>query len=114
MKIHELRVWPSTERHRREDELAWQLAELATDPVPVDADVIEMLANRIIDNASVAIASLERPSVAHARQQALAHLRDGGATLYGLPPVCRVSAEWASWANGTAVRELDYHDTYLA
>ena len=114
MKIHELRVWPSTERHRREDELAWQLAKLATDPVPVDADVIEMLANRIIDNASVAIASLERPSVAHARQQALAHLRDGGATLYGLPPACRVSAEWASWANGTAVRELDYHDTYLA
>ena len=70
MKIHELRVWPSTERHPREDELAWQLAELAIDPVPVDADVIEMLANRIIDNASVAIASLERPSVAHARQQA--------------------------------------------
>ena len=86
MKIHELRVWPSTERHRREDELAWQLAELATDPVPVDADVVEMLANRIIDNASVAIASLERPPVAHARQQALAHLRDGGATLFGLPP----------------------------
>ncbi len=26
----------------------------------------------------------------------------------------RVHAEWAAWANGTAVRELDYHDTFLA
>jgi len=25
-----------------------------------------------------------------------------------------VHAEWAAWANGTAVRELDYHDTFLA
>jgi 2-methylcitrate dehydratase len=114
MKIHELNVWPSAASHAREDELAWQLAELAVDPVPVEEAVIEMLGNRIIDNASVAIASLERGPVANARQQALAHPRSGGATLYGLPADCRVSAEWASWANGTAVRELDYHDTYLA
>ena len=25
-----------------------------------------------------------------------------------------VHAEWAAWVNGTAVRELDYHDTFLA
>ena len=25
-----------------------------------------------------------------------------------------MSAEWAAWANGVAVRELDYHDTFLA
>lgn len=25
-----------------------------------------------------------------------------------------MSPEWAAWANGTAVRELDFHDTYLA
>ena len=114
MKIHELNVWLSAASHAREDELAWQLAELAVDPVPVEEAVIEMLGNRIIDNASVATASLERGPVANARQQALAHPRVGGATLYGLPADCRVSAEWASWANGTAVRELDYHDTYLA
>lgn len=114
MKIHRLKVWPSAETHPREDELAWQFAELANDPVDVAPDVVEMIGNRIIDNASVAIASLERGPVANARQQALAHRREGGATLYGLAPDCRVSAEWASWANGTAVRELDYHDTYLA
>ena len=107
MKIHELNVWPSAASHDREDELAWQLAALAVDPVPVEEAVVEMLGNRIIDNASVAIASLERRPVTNARQQALAHPRVGGATLYGLPNDCRVSAEWASWANGTAVRELD-------
>ena len=24
------------------------------------------------------------------------------------------AAEWAAWANAVAVRELDYHDTFLA
>jgi 2-methylcitrate dehydratase len=52
--------------------------------------------------------------VARARAQARAHTRPGGATLYGLPGEERVHAEWAAWANATAVRELDFHDTYLA
>lgn len=34
--------------------------------------------------------------------------------MFGLPADIRVHAEWAAWANGTAVRELDYHDTFLA
>jgi 2-methylcitrate dehydratase len=45
---------------------------------------------------------------------ALAHPRPAGATLIGLPPETTVHAEWAAWANGTAVRELDFHDTFLA
>ncbi len=32
----------------------------------------------------------------------------------GCAPALRVHAEWAAWANGTAVRELDFHDTFLA
>jgi 2-methylcitrate dehydratase len=44
----------------------------------------------------------------------LAHPRAGGASLFGCGPDVRVHAEWAAWANGTAVRELDYHDTFLA
>lgn len=51
MKFHDLRVWRSAEPHAREEELAWQLTELASDPVAVDQDVIEMIGNRIIDNA---------------------------------------------------------------
>jgi 2-methylcitrate dehydratase len=73
-----------------------------------------MIINRVIDNASVAIASINRHPVVSARAQALAHPRAGGATVFGCGPDVRVHAEWAAWANGTAVRELDYHDTFLA
>lgn len=77
-------------------------------------DVSEMIVNRVIDNAAVAVAALNRGPVASARAMALCHPRDGGATVLGLPADLRLSAEWAAWANGTAVRELDYHDTFLA
>ena len=38
----------------------------------------------------------------------------GGATLFGVPSEQRFECEWAAWANGVAVRELDMHDTFLA
>jgi 2-methylcitrate dehydratase len=38
----------------------------------------------------------------------------GGATLFGVPSDQRFECEWAAWANGVAVRELDMHDTFLA
>jgi len=113
MLQHSVRVWPSAEVHPREDELAWKIAAVAADPVPVDADAAETVANRIVDNAAVAMASINRAPIRAARAQALAHPRPGGATLYGLPGETRVHAEWAAWANGISVRELDYHDTFL-
>jgi 2-methylcitrate dehydratase len=73
-----------------------------------------MVINRVMDNASVAIAAINRTPVANARSQALAHPREGGATIFGLPSGQRFQAQWAAWANGTAVRELDMHDTFLA
>ena len=60
------------------------------------------------------MASVNRHSVMSARAEALAHRRKGGATVFGMGPDVRVHAEWAAWANGTAVRELDFHDTFLA
>ncbi|MGI9382315.1 MAG: MmgE/PrpD family protein, partial [Methyloligellaceae bacterium] len=63
---------------------------------------------------AVAMAALNRSAPATARAQALAHRRVGGATLFGALCDITVSAEWAAWANGTAVRELDFHDTFLA
>src|SRR4051812_7636193 len=104
------------------------MAEVAADPVEVDADVTEMVINRVIDNAAVAAASLTRRPVISARAQALAHPIPGrqleeltetvehpqdGSTVFGEKPSARVSPEWAAWANGVAVRELDYHDTFL-
>ncbi|MGI4744761.1 MAG: MmgE/PrpD family protein [Janthinobacterium lividum] len=114
MIVHDVRVHPESDRLQREDQLAWKIAAVASDPVAVEADVTEMIINRLIDNASVAIASVNRHPVVTARDQALAHARPGGATVFGLGPDVRVHAEWAAWANGTAVRELDYHDTFLA
>ena len=58
MKIHDVRTYKSAEKLAREDQLAWKIAEVAADPVAVDADVTDMIINRIIDNASVAAASV--------------------------------------------------------
>jgi 2-methylcitrate dehydratase len=112
-----VRVSRSEELLPRESQLAWRIAEVATDPVEVTADVADMIVNRVIDNASVAAASLARRPVVSARSQALAHPPSSGgagATVFGEAPERRVSPEWAAWANGVAVRELDFHDTFLA
>ncbi|WP_405059472.1 MmgE/PrpD family protein [Kribbella sp. NBC_01505] len=111
---HDVRVHPSSDRLARTDQLAWKLAEVAADPVEVTADVADMVINRIIDNASVAVASVNRQPVVAARGQALAHPHARGAAVIGTAADVRVSPEWAAWANGAAVRELDYHDTFLA
>ena len=114
MKQHEVRVRPSKEHLPREDQLAWKIAAVAADKVPVEKDVAAMIVNRIIDNAAVAIAAINRSPAVSARDAALGHPRRDGATLFGAPASRRVSPEWAAWANGTAVRELDMHDTFLA
>jgi len=114
---HHLRVYKSEEPLAREDQLAYKIALVAADPVEVDADVADMIINRIIDNAAVAAASLTRAPVSAARQQALDHavsIGGRGATVFGCALDRRTSPEWAAWANGVAVRELDYHDTFLA
>jgi hypothetical protein len=109
MRDHEVRVQEPGERFPRERELAWRLAEVAADPVPVEPEVAEQAANRVLDDVAVAVAALDRDPPAAARAQALAHPCPGGATVLGLGPGTRVAAEWAAWANGTAVRELDFH-----
>ncbi len=114
MITHAVRAHRSKDNLKREDQLAWKFAELAADPVAVDAEATGMIVNRIIDNASVAIASLNRSPIKSARAMAQAHARKGGATLFGAAGDQTVCAEWAAWANGTAVRELDFHDTFLA
>ena len=111
---HEVRTYPSSARLAREEQLAWKLAVVATDPVEVPADVTEMVVNRVIDDAAVAAASLARRPVRAARDQALRHPAMPGAVVWGAAADRRISPEWAAWANGVAVRELDFHDTFLA
>jgi 2-methylcitrate dehydratase len=111
---HTVKVALSADNLARKDQLAWKIAEVAADLVPVSNEVTEMVINRIIDNAGVSAASVRRGPVVHARAQAIAHPSKPGSTVFGAPPSLRVSPEWAAWANGVAVRELDFHDTFLA
>ncbi|ORL16072.1 2-methylcitrate dehydratase PrpD [Prescottella equi] len=112
MKTHPVRTRLSAENFPKHEHLAWKIAEVATDAVEVPADTAEMIVNRIIDNAAVAAASVTRRPVANARAQALAHPYAPGSTVFGVGGT--FSPEWAAWANGVAVRELDFHDTFLA
>ncbi|MCD7053147.1 MmgE/PrpD family protein [Rhodococcus sp. BH2-1] len=112
MKTYSVRTRRSAEEFPKSEHLAWKIAEIATDPVEVPADTSEMIVNRIIDNAAVAAASVTRRPVANARAQALAHPYGPGSTVFGVGGT--FSPEWAAWANGVAVRELDFHDTFLA
>ena len=114
MITHTVRVHPSADSLPREEQLAWKIAEVAAGAGSPDKDVVALIGCRVVDNAGVALAAIDRTPVAAARAMALAHPRPGGATLFGLPADTRVGAEWAAWANATAVRELDFHDTFLA
>ena len=114
MIIHKVKVYPSKKHLPKKKQLAWKLAEISSDNAKLNKKSIEMVINRIIDNASVAIASLNRKSVVSSRKMALRHPKKNGATLFGVNSKKKFDCEWAAWANGTAVRELDFHDTFLA
>ena len=55
-----VKVHPSKANLKKKDQLAWKIAEIASDKAKhlINKDAVEMVINRIIDNASVAIASL--------------------------------------------------------
>jgi 2-methylcitrate dehydratase len=125
--MHTVRVHRSDENLAREDQLAWKIAAVATERVDPGDEVVAMVINRVIDNAAVAVASLGRDPVVAARGQAEDHPSHGadaspttstnphvsrGATVMGIPG--RFAPEWAAWANAVAVRELDFHDTFLS
>lgn len=112
MLDHQVRTHAPGEVLPREQQLAHKLAAVATDPAPVPDDTTDMVINRVIDDAAVAAAALAHRPVRTAREQALRHPATPGATVLGTASRC--SPEWAAWANGVAVRELDLHDTYLA
>ncbi len=114
VKFHTVKVYNSKTPLAKTDQLAWKIASVACQKTAIENDVAEMVINRLIDNAAVAVAALNRLPVANARSQALAHPRKNGATVFGLSADQHFDAEWASWANSAAVRELDFHDTFLA
>ena len=68
-----VKTHPSSANLKKEDQLAWKIAEIASDSSKLNGEAIDMVINRIIDNASVAIASFNRKPVVSAREMALAH-----------------------------------------
>ncbi len=94
-------------------QLAYRLAQVAAARAPLEDDAVARVIDRVIDDAAVALAAIDRHPVASARAQALAHPRERGATIWGAGDR-RYECEWAAWANAVAVRELDFHDTFLA
>ncbi len=114
MILHKVKVYPSKKKLAKRNQLAWKIAEIASDNAKLNKDSIEMVINRIIDNASVAIASINRKSVISSREMAVKHPKKNGATLFGISSKLNYDCEWAAWSNGTAVRELDFHDTFLS
>ena len=114
MRNIKVKVYPSALKLKKQEQLAWKIAEIASDKAIINEEAADMVINRIIDNASVAIASFNRKPVVSAREMALAHPRKDGSTVFGISSKKKFDCEWAAWANGTAVRELDYHDTFLA
>src|ERR1700738_4156355 len=57
MKEHHVRVSHAPENLAREEQLAWKLARVAVDAAPLDPETSEMIINRVLDNAGVAIAA---------------------------------------------------------
>ena len=84
MQEIKVKTHPSSALLKKEDQLAWKIAEIAADKSRPSAETIEMVINRIIDNASVAIASFNRKPVVSARNMALSHPRKNGANIFGL------------------------------
>ena len=96
-----VKVHPSKANLKKKEQLAWKIAEISSDKAKLNKEAIEMVINRIIDNASVAIASYNRKPVVSARQMALAHPRKNGANVFGLNPKVKVDCESVSYTHLT-------------
>ena len=50
MIIHTVKVFPSKIKLNKKNQLAWKLAEVASDNTKLNKKSIEMVINRVIDN----------------------------------------------------------------
>ncbi|MBI5032613.1 MAG: MmgE/PrpD family protein [Chloroflexi bacterium] len=76
------------------------------------ADTIHEVKRRIIDSLGVMCAAINDDSPTAARMYAEQYPLQDGATIFG--STVRANPETAGFANGVAVRYLDFNDTYLS
>lgn len=116
MKIHVVKAEKKSGDLRKEDQLAYKIADIAVKAkdVPLDADAVDMAKCRLIDNAAISLGAINQYAVAVARDKALSSEGTGKATIYGIPAERTFDPSRAAFANAVAVRYLDQDDTYLA
>jgi 2-methylcitrate dehydratase len=116
MKTHIVKAEKRSGGLKKEDQLAWKIALLAarTKDSDLPAETVDMVKNRIIDNAAIALAAVNEHAVVVARDKALAARGAGKATLYGLLQKETFGPREAAFVNAVAVRFRDQDDTYLA
>lgn len=116
MKIHTVKAEKKSGDLKKQDQLAWKLAEIAVKAkdVPLDPESVEMVKCRFIDNAAISIGAINQQAVMVARDKAMSSEGTGKATIYGLDPARTFDPSRAAFANAVAVRFLDQDDTYLA
>ena len=59
MRNIKVKVHPSASKLKKKDQLAWKIAEIASDKAKLNEEAIDMVINIIIDHASVAISSFK-------------------------------------------------------
>ena len=87
-------------------------AAYATQPFVVPADTLHEVKRRIIDSIGVMCAAKHNDAPTAARAYAEAYPLENGATIFASTQ--RTPPEVAGFANGVAVRYLDFNDTYLS
>jgi 2-methylcitrate dehydratase len=90
--------------------LAGYASSVAADGLP--EETVHEVKRRVIDSIGVAVAGLDGDAPAAARAYAAELPDPSGATIWG--SALRANPEVAGFANGIAVRYLDFNDTYLS
>ena len=114
MKSYTIKLQKPGTNLEKENQLAWLIANMAAENWNLNKEISDMVGNRIIDNAGVAIAALNNEAVKIARAQAMKFENNSGSTIFGLDHNKKYDCQWAAWANAVAVRELDFHDNIMA
>ena len=60
MKRYPIKIQQPGQKLKKEEQLAWRIASMASQDWDLTNAITEMVGNRIIDNAGVAIAALNR------------------------------------------------------
>jgi 2-methylcitrate dehydratase len=84
MKKFNINIQQPGEKLKKENQLAYRIAVMSSEEWSLTDKITEMVGNRIIDNAGVAVAALNREAVKIARAQAMQFENKNGATLFGL------------------------------